>query len=129
MSIQINPYLLIFFDITLTVFHLIFIVFVLIGWFFKKLRLIHFYSVLVVAISWFVLGLYYGFGYCPITDYHWRIKEMRGEYNLPYSFIEYIIEKPTGLDVSTDLVNYATLGLFLSVFVISVYFRYIKVCN
>ena len=129
MSIQINPYLLIFFDITLTVFHLIFIVFVLIGWFFKKLRLIHFYSVLVVAISWFVLGLYYGFGYCPITDCHWRIKEMRGEYNLPYSFIEYIIEKPTGLDVSTDLVNYATLGLFLSVFVISVYFRYIKVCN
>ncbi len=129
MILQFNQYLLGFLDTTLTILHLLFIGFFLFGWCFKKFRNLHYYSVLIVGVSWFLLGLYYGFGYCPLTDYHWRIKEMRGEHDLPYSFIEYVIEASTGHDVSSDLVNYITLMLFLSIFILSLYLRYVRVKN
>lgn len=124
MNLQFSQNLLNFLDVAFTVFHLFFIGFILLGWCFKKLRSLHYYSVLIVGVCWFLLGIYYGFGYCPLTDYHWRIKEMRGEYGLPYSFIEYIVESSTGYDVSGVLVNYITLTLFLFILILSLYLRW-----
>jgi hypothetical protein len=44
-------------------------------------------------------------GYCPVTDWQWRIKEQLGEHNLPSNFVEYLAEKISGIDFSTQVVN------------------------
>ncbi|MCX8064270.1 MAG: DUF2784 domain-containing protein [Candidatus Hydrogenedentes bacterium] len=124
-----EPYLLKFFDVFLTLIHILFIVFILVGWHFKGSRRIHFWSVVVVGVFWFICGFYYGFGYCPLTDYHWRIKEGLGEKDLPYSFIEYVVERLSGVDFNTDIINYVTLSIFLFVFVVSLYYKFIKDIN
>lgn len=122
-------YFLKFLDFALSVGHIFFIVFVLIGWYFRRVRSIHFWSVIIVGVFWFIFGLFYGFGYCPLTDYHWKVKEALGEKELPYSFVEYIFEKLLGVDLNENIVNSVTLLAFLFVFVLSIYFRFKKDIN
>ena len=55
--------------------------------------------------SWFILGFWFGFGYCPITDWQWDVKERLGEQNLPPNFVEYFAEKVSGRDYSSSLID------------------------
>jgi hypothetical protein len=89
------------------------IVFNLTGWIFLATRKLHLITLGATAASWFILGIWYGMGYCPITDWQWNIKEQLGEKNLPASFIKYFADKLTGKDFSPDLVNHLTLIFFL----------------
>ena len=50
------------FDIFFFVFHSMFILFVLVGWAWKRTRLAHLVVVGLTALSWFGLGIWYGFG-------------------------------------------------------------------
>ncbi|MCW3107811.1 MAG: hypothetical protein JWQ09_2317, partial [Segetibacter sp.] len=61
-----------------------------------KTKKAHFISILLTAGSWFLLGIWFGWGYCPVTDWQWQVKEKLGEKGLPASFIEYYGEKITG---------------------------------
>lgn len=56
-------------------FHMGIILFVISAWIFPSLRLYHLLFILLMLSSWFVLGQWFGIGYCPITDWHWRIKQ------------------------------------------------------
>lgn len=100
-------------DHFLTVFHLTFVVFVLIGWIFPSTRKAHVTALLLTIIAWMLLGLYKGvIGYCPLTDWHWDVKRALGETVLPGSFIEYMVEKITGINFSKVLIDSVTaLGL------------------
>ncbi|MBT3271653.1 MAG: DUF2784 family protein, partial [Spirochaetales bacterium] len=53
-------------------FHSCVIIFNLTGWIWRKTRIPHLILIGLTAFSWFVLGIWYGFGYCPSTDWHWR---------------------------------------------------------
>ncbi len=108
-----------FFDIFFTIIHVSLILFFILGWVPKKTRKIHFILAFIIAISWFVLGLFYGFGYCFLTDIHWRVKMSLQEEILPISFIKYILDKITGYDFDELLIDYITLAVFLCVFTIS----------
>jgi len=81
---------LIFLDYLFHFLHLALIAWNLTGWMVKKLRKIHFLSLNLVFFFWIVIGYFYGFGYCPLTDYHWKIKTLKGEQNLPNSYIVYL---------------------------------------
>ena len=59
----------------------------------------------LTLFSWFGLGWFYGFGYCPSTDWHWQIKEAMGETGLPNSFIKYYMDRLTGKDWDPDLLD------------------------
>src|SRR5450756_437447 len=74
-------------DIFLTFFHLIIIGFILFGWIWPATRKMHFICVLATAASWLLLGLWFGVGYCPVTDWQWQVKAKLGEHDLPASFI------------------------------------------
>ena len=63
-----------FLDVLLTVFHLTLTLFNLTGWILKKTRKLHLVVLMVTAASWFVLGIWYGWGYCPLTDWHWQVR-------------------------------------------------------
>lgn len=97
-----------FLDYFLTVFHTLFVAFVLCGWAFKATRKAHLLALVLTLLAWLVLGFWYGLGYCPLTDWHWDIKRTLGERGLPNSFTKYIFDKVTGLNADKRLVDIAT---------------------
>ena len=60
------------------VFHVALIIFNLFGWIPKRLRKWNLAALSLTAFSWFALGIFYGFGYCFLTDWHWQIREKLG---------------------------------------------------
>lgn len=118
--------MLYYLDILYTIAHLLLIGFNLTGWIWKRTRKAHFVVLLLTAASWFVLGIWYGWGYCPLTDWHWDVKERLGEENLPNSFIKYLADKITGQDINPSLVDNVTLGCLVAVAIASVYVNFFK---
>jgi len=118
--------MLILLDIFLTFVHLVIIGFNLLGWIWPVTRKAHFICVLATAASWFLLGIWFGMGYCPITDWQWRIKEKLGEPNLPASFIKYYADKITGKNISSSLIDMVTVISFAIAAWLSVYVNFIK---
>ena len=113
-------------DLFFTLLHLAIIGFNLFGWIWKPLRRAHLLCVLLTAASWFILGIWFGWGYCPITDWQWDIKRMRGERDLPNSFIKYFADRLTGLDVEPGLVDTFTGVTFGLVALFSLYLNFLS---
>jgi hypothetical protein len=68
----------------------------------------------LTGASWLFLGLIVGtLGYCPFTDWHFRILYKLGETNLPSSYTKYLADRLTGLDISASLIDDVTLFAFL----------------
>jgi hypothetical protein len=118
--------LLKFLDILLTVAHLVLIGFNLLGWIWIKTRKAHLITVAATAFSWFVLGIWFGWGYCPITDWQWKVKEKLGETDLPNSFIKYYADKISGRNIDPSVVDTITLVTFLIVIIGTIYFNFFK---
>jgi hypothetical protein len=92
-------------DAFLTLLHLSIIIFNLFGWISRRTRKAHLVSISLTAASWFILGIWYGVGYCPITEWQWKVKAQLGERDLPGNFIEYLLEKITGHNFSSVFIN------------------------
>lgn len=107
-------------DFLLTILHLIIIGFNLLGWIFRPTRRAHFWFAMLTLGCWTILGIWYGLGYCPITDWQWSVKTQLGEQNLPGSFIKYFADKLTGLNINSELIDALTLGFFLIAIVCSI---------
>jgi hypothetical protein len=116
--------MLLFLDILLTVLHVVLTLFNVVGWIFRRTRKLHLITIALTFASWFILGFWYGFGYCFLTDWHWDIKEQRGAENLPSSFIKFAADKISGTDMSASLINNVTLGVFLATIVLTVYYNF-----
>jgi len=108
-------------DIFFFAFHSTLILFVLTGWIWRKTRKIHLAVVVLTAFSWFFLGIWFGFGYCPCTDWHWRVREQLGDHNLPFSYIKFLFDRITGWDADPTLVNIITVAAFALAFAASVW--------
>lgn len=115
-----------FFDFFFTILHLFIVGFNLLGWIWQRTRRLHFILVLLTIGSWLVLGIWYGLGYCPITDWQWQIKTHLGETGLPNSFIKYYADKISGKDVPAGFIDAATAICFATAAVLSVYVNFIK---
>ena len=100
-------------DFLFTILHLFIIGFNLLGWIFKTTRKTHFWFVMATLGCWIILGFWFGFGYCPITDWQWHIKTQLGEQNLPDSFIKYFADKVFNSNINADLIDALTLIFFL----------------
>ncbi len=102
------------------VFHSVLIIFNLTGWVWKKIRIWHFYSISLTAFSWFGLGIFYGWGYCPCTDWHWQIRRKAGITDMPSSYIKFLLDKGTGLELNAFFVDLMTAVLFFAVLIIAI---------
>ncbi len=111
-------------DVFLTIFHIIIVVFNLFGWIWKKTRLANFVVIMLTASCWFILGIWYGIGYCPVTDWQWQVKEKLGERDLPNSFIKYWADKLTGTDVNTQFIDVLIAVCFVAALIMSVYLNF-----
>lgn len=114
------------FDLLLTLLHFVIIGFNLFGWIWKRTRRLHLIVVCATAACWFILGIWFGIGYCPITDWDWQIKEKLGEHNLPNSFIKYYADIIIGHPVNATLVDVLTAAGFFTAAMLAVYFNFIK---
>ena len=106
-------------DYFFIVFHWSWVLFNLTGWAWRKTRRIHLITIGLTIFSWFGLGIFYGWGYCPSTDWHWEIKRKLGEMNLPNSYIKYYVDKITGFSWDPLVVDAIVLLLGLSAFILS----------
>ena len=113
-----------FLDVLLTVVHLAIVAFNLFGWIPATTRKAHFISILLTTGSWILLGIWFGIGYCPFTDWQWRVKEKLGETNLPSNFVEYFAEKITGTNFDASFVNNVVVVSFALVALVSVYLNF-----
>ncbi|HEY4618014.1 MAG TPA: DUF2784 family protein [Flavobacterium sp.] len=106
-------------------FHSIFILFNVFGWIIPRWRFANLITLSLTAFSWFILGIWYGFGYCPMTDWHWEVRRLLGYNDNSNSYIHFLILKLTGINLPEDLVNSLTAIIFIIAYSFSIYF-YIK---
>ena len=108
-----------FLNVGFFVFHTALITFNCAGWAWRRTRRVHLASVLLTALSWFGLGMKYGWGYCPCTDWHWQVRERLG-YDDPPSYTQLLIRTVTGIDVGGPVANALTLGVLVAAGAISI---------
>ena len=113
-------------DIFFLVFHTLLTLFNLLGWIWKKTRRANLILLGLTAFAWFGLGIFYGIGFCPLTDWHWDVLHKLGVHNLPYSYIKYLIDRITGLDADADMVEISTIVGFSIAVIMSVYFNFFR---
>ena len=102
-------------DIFFDALHVSVIALNLTGWIFARTRRAHRWLVGATAFCWLVVGpLMGGIGYCPLTDWHWRIREARGVRNLPNSYIDYLLQLG-GIHANPGLIDICTGAAFAAV--------------
>ena len=94
-------------------FHSFFTVFNITGWIFPVTRKWNLVTLLATAFSWFVLGIWYGWGYCFCTHWHWNVRDHLGYHDQRGSYIHFLLLKLTGINFNQQLVEYFTLIVFL----------------
>jgi hypothetical protein len=102
------------------IFHTAFTLFNVTGWAFRKTRKLHLATMLLTAFSWFVLGIWYGWGYCLCTDWHWTVRQKLGIHDRSSSYIHFLIFELTGVDLNPLLVEKATLAVFVLCLVLNI---------
>lgn len=110
-----------FLNIFFFVFHTVFTLFNIVGWLFHRTRKLHLITLSLTAFSWFILGIWYGWGYCFCTDWHWDVREKLGYEDRSNSYIHFLILKLTGADLNPKLVEQGTLIVFLLCFALSIW--------
>jgi len=101
------------------VFHTSWIVFNCIGWIWHRTRRWHLVTIVFTAASWFGLGIRYGWGYCPCTDWHWQVRAGLG-YHDPPSYTQLLIKELTGLDLTTAWADALTVIVFAAAAFVSI---------
>lgn len=109
-------------DYFFIVFHSVLILFNVFGWIIPRWRLTNLIILSLTAFSWFILGIWYGIGYCPFTDWHWKVRQILGYTDNSNSYIHFLILKVTGLNLPEKLVDATTAIVFIVAFSISIYF-------
>ena len=108
-------------DIFFLVFHTSLIIFCIFGWIWKKTRLLNLICLLLTGASWLILGIFYGFGYCPLTDWHFNILQKLGYTDLPDSYLSFLFTRLTRLTIDQSLVDTVTLWGLIIALIISLY--------
>jgi Protein of Unknown function (DUF2784) len=111
-----------FIDYFFILFHAVLILFNVFGWIVPKWRFANLITLSLTAFSWFMLGIWYGIGYCPFTDWHWKVRQLLGYNDQSNSYIHFLILKITGIKLAENWVDRTTLIVFFAAFSISLYF-------
>jgi len=90
-------------------FHSALIIFNMFGWMFARTRKLNLTTLLLTFGSWVLLGIWKGWGYCFLTDWHYFVLRRLGDKNLPSNYIAFLVEKITGWLPSAALTNSVTL--------------------
>ena len=109
-----------FLNVFFFAFHIGLILFNLFGWAFRKLRKWNLVTLGLTAISWFLLGAFYGWGYCFLTDWHWQVREKLGYPTDSNSYIHFLLTSVFPINISENLVDLLTGILFFAAVMASI---------
>jgi hypothetical protein len=84
-------------DIFFLILHSGLIVFYLFGWIWKPTRKANLITLLLTGLSWVGLGIFFGIGYCPLTDWHWNILCKLGNPPQTPSYVAYLFQRILGV--------------------------------
>ena len=104
-------------DAALFVFHTVLIAFNMVGWAWRRTRVAHLVVLAMTAFSWFVMGAFYGWGYCLCTDWHFRVRRLRGDPVTESSFVQLLIGKATGVQLDRQAADALAVGVFAAIVV------------
>ena len=107
-------------DYFFLLFHAALTLFNVFGWIWHKTRRLNLITLLLTGGSWFILGLFYGIGYCPLTDWHWQVLRALGTTNLPNNYLAYLFERLTGILLDPGFVNGMTATFYFLALALSV---------
>lgn len=102
-----------FLDIFFMIFHSIIILFNLFGWIWVKTRLANLITLLLTGLSWTILGIFYGLGFCPLTQWHFNVLAKLGADTYHTSYISYFIERLFSFTFPGAKVDLYTLLFYL----------------
>lgn len=71
-------------------------------------------TLLLTAFSWFVLGIWFGWGYCFCTDWHWHVRKQLGYHDKTNSYIQFLAQELTGAKFSSSLADTVTAVVFFA---------------
>ncbi len=108
-------------DYFFLVFHLGIVIFNLFGWIWPKTRKANLILLLLTAASWFGLGLIYGIGFCPFTEWHWQVLEKLGSRPVEDSYMQYLYRRVFNQHFESSLVNTVTAVAFFVALAISLF--------
>lgn len=117
-----NHFFLVFSDYFFLLFHSLLIIFNLSGWIWKKTRRLHFISMLATLSSWFIAGIWLGWGYCFCTDWHWQVREQLGNPIINDSYAGFLINELSGFHLKENTLDNSILILFFISFILSAYY-------
>lgn len=103
------------------VFHSFIILFNLFGWIWKKTRKANLILILLTLGSWFFLGIWYGFGFCPCTEWHWQVRMKLGYYDMSSSYLVFLIKSLTGLEIERHIVDIFAVAFLSAALGASIY--------
>jgi hypothetical protein len=114
-------------DYFFIIFHTVLILFNVFGWIIPRWRFSNLIVLSLTAVSWGIFGIWYGYGYCLFTDWHWRIRELLGYPNDSNSYIYFLILKLTGIHFPEKWIDLTTAIVFFTSYFISIYFAVKKI--
>jgi hypothetical protein len=92
--------------------HTLLMGFNMVGWAWRRTRVLHLIVLSLTAASWFVLGASYGWGYCICTDWHFRVRERLG-YNESYtSYLQLLGTEWFGLNLDSKTADWIAGSVF-----------------
>ena len=97
--------------------HTLWIAFNCLGWAWRRTRRWQLVTTSATALSWFGLGAWYGWGYCPCTDWHWQVRERLG-YRDPPSYIQLLLSELAGIEMTAGWANVLAVGVLAVAFVL-----------
>jgi len=107
-------------NIAFFVFHTALILFNVFGWAWARARRWNLLTLLATAVSWGVMGMWKGIGYCICTDWHWRVREAMGIHETSDSYIVLLTRTLSGWDPPLALANNVAGVVFLTSLALSI---------
>lgn len=107
-------------DIGFFVFHTGLVLFNVLGWAWAKTRRWNLATLGLTAMSWFVMGIWFGWGYCICTDWHFQIRHQLGYADDSKTYIQLLVKILTGANLDAGLVQTITAAGFVFGVVMSV---------
>ena len=101
-------------------FHTALVLFNSAGWAWRRTRRWNLLSLGATAFSWFVMGLWFGIGYCLCTDYHMQIRRSLGYHDAARTYIQLMVQSLTGWLPPERLTETVTAAVFVVSVVASV---------
>lgn len=87
------------------------------GWAFRRTQVIHLWTLLATFFSWFVMGAWFGFGYCLCTDWHFQIRRELGIHEGEATYIELLLNQISPVTVSRQFADRLTLSIMVLILI------------